>query len=92
MQSTRPYRHEVELPRLGCRANAFSGEVAESAPAHTIGNKVQAAYRDMIYPQKRRGLMDAWANFLKPLHSDPRSNSLEAFQDESGTVGLYVRL
>ncbi len=62
---------------------ALSGEVAESALAHTIGNKVEAAYRRTNYLEKRRGRMDAWANFLKPFHGDPRSNSLEALEDES---------
>ncbi len=43
---------------------AFPGEVVESALAHTIGNKVEAAYRRTNYLEKRRGLMDAWATYL----------------------------
>lgn len=42
---------------------AFPGEVVEAALAHTIGNKVEAAYRRTNYLEKRRGLMDAWAAF-----------------------------
>ncbi len=43
---------------------AFPGEVVEAALAHTIQNKVEAAYRRTNYLEKRRGLMDAWASFL----------------------------
>ena len=40
---------------------AFPGEVAEAALAHTVGNKVEAAYRRGDLFDKRRRLMDAWA-------------------------------
>ena len=43
---------------------SFPGEVVEAALAHTIGNKVEAAYRRTNYLEKRRGLMDAWAAFI----------------------------
>jgi integrase len=44
----------------------FSHEVCEKALAHTIANKVEAAYRrgDLLEP--RRKLMEAWAAFLAP--------------------------
>jgi integrase len=38
-------------------------EVAEMALAHTIPNKVEAAYRRSDLFEKRRALMDAWANY-----------------------------
>lgn len=41
----------------------FAAEVAEMALAHTIGNKVEAAYRRGDLMEKRRRLMDAWAEF-----------------------------
>jgi integrase len=41
----------------------FPAEVAEMALAHTIGDKVEAAYRRGDLFQKRRQLMDAWAKF-----------------------------
>ncbi len=48
---------------------AFPGEVVEAALAHTIGNKVEAAYRRTNYLEKRRVLMDAWADFaINPLN------------------------
>jgi integrase len=39
---------------------SFSGEVAEAALAHTIPNKVEAAYRRTDFLEKRRKLMEAW--------------------------------
>jgi integrase len=41
------------------------GDVVEAALAHTIANRVEAAYRRTNYLDKRRTLMSAWANFLK---------------------------
>jgi integrase len=41
----------------------FPREVAEMALAHTVGDKVEAAYRGRDLFQKRRQLMDAWARF-----------------------------
>ena len=40
---------------------AFPAEVREMALAHTVGDKVEAAYRRGDLFQKRRQLMDAWA-------------------------------
>src|SRR5216684_2424593 len=40
---------------------AFPAEVAEMALGHTVGDKVEAAYRRGDLLQKRRQLMDAWA-------------------------------
>jgi integrase len=42
---------------------AFPSEVAEMALAHTVGDKVEAAYRRGDLFQKRRGLMEAWSGF-----------------------------
>ena len=41
----------------------FSPEVAEMALAHTIGNKVEAAYRRGDLFEKRKELMQAWADY-----------------------------
>lgn len=40
----------------------FSNEVAEMALAHTVGNKVEAAYRRGDMFEKRRALMNAWSD------------------------------
>jgi integrase len=42
----------------------FPSEVAELALAHAVGSKVEAAYRRGDMFEKRRRLMDAWAEFL----------------------------
>ncbi len=42
----------------------FPNEVAEGALAHTVKNKVEAAYRRGDLLAKRREMMEAWAAFL----------------------------
>lgn len=42
----------------------FPREVAEAALAHTLSDKVEAAYRRGDLFQKRRELMDAWAAYV----------------------------
>jgi integrase len=46
-------------------ATSFPSEVVEMALAHTIGNAVEAAYRRGDLLDKRRDLMQAWAEFLR---------------------------
>lgn len=41
----------------------FQNEVAEAALAHVVGDKVEAAYRRGDLFEKRRRLMNAWAEF-----------------------------
>jgi integrase len=41
----------------------FPAEVADMALAHTVGDKVEAAYRRGDLFEKRRQIMDAWARF-----------------------------
>lgn len=54
----------------------FSNGVIEAALAHTIGNKVERAYRRGDALEKRRKLMEAWAAYCaKPL-SRPRPGKL----------------
>jgi len=43
----------------------FPHEVAEAALAHTIGDKVVAAYQRGDFFEKRRELMMAWANYCE---------------------------
>jgi integrase len=44
---------------------AFPSEVREMALAHTVGDKVEAAYRRGDMFEKRRQLADAWAKFCR---------------------------
>jgi integrase len=43
----------------------YAPEVAEMALAHVVHDKVEAAYRRGDLFQKRRALMDAWAEFCQ---------------------------
>jgi len=45
---------------------AFPREVAEAALAHVNPNKVEASYQRGDLFEKRRQLMDAWAEYLLP--------------------------
>lgn len=42
----------------------FPPEIAEAALAHKVGNAVELAYRRSNAIEKRRGLMQAWADYL----------------------------
>lgn len=42
----------------------FPGEMAEVALAHKVANAVEASYRRGDMVEKRRAMMDAWADFL----------------------------
>jgi integrase len=46
----------------------FPREIAEAALAHVIGNAAEQAYRRGDALEKRRTLMDSWAEFLSPAH------------------------
>lgn len=43
--------------------SSFPGEVAEAALAHTVANRVEAAYRRTDYLDKRKLLMKDWEDF-----------------------------
>lgn len=45
---------------------SYSGELVEMALAHTIANRVEAAYRRGDLLEKRRGLMEDWATACVP--------------------------
>ena len=50
----------------------FPREVAEAALAHVIGDKAEQAYRRSDALEKRRALMDAWAQWCE-LEADSAS-------------------
>jgi integrase len=59
----------------------YAGEIAEAALAHTVLNKVEAAYRRTDFLDKRRLLMREWAAFCKktpPPSADSRDNDSNA--------------
>lgn len=48
---------------------SFQAEVAEAALGHVVGDKVELAYRRGDFFEKRRRLMDDWANFASGIQS-----------------------
>jgi integrase len=56
----------------------FPSEVAEMALAHTVSGKVEAAYRRGDLFEKRRCLMDAWAEFVLGGSTSPRVFALRS--------------
>ena len=48
----------------------FPSEVAEAALAHTVSDKVIAAYVRTTFFDRRRKLMDAWAAYCAQLPAD----------------------
>jgi integrase len=66
-------RMEVDVTGHGFRSSFrdwasertnFSNEVCEMALAHAIADKTEAAYRRSDLFDKRRELMETWANFV----------------------------
>lgn len=55
----------------------YSGEVAEAALAHTVSNKVEAAYRRTDFLDKRRLLMRNWAAFCKKIPAPSNEERVE---------------
>lgn len=47
-------------------ATNYPREVAEAALAHSVGDAVERAYRRGDALEKRRSLMEAWANYCEP--------------------------
>lgn len=52
----------------------YPGEVAEMALAHTVSDKVEAAYRRGDLFEKRRRLMETWATFCATVKQQPQRN------------------
>lgn len=61
----------------------YPGEIAEAALAHTVSNKVEAAYRRTDFLDKRRLLMRDWAAFCKKVPAP-----LDEERVEESTVAL----
>lgn len=47
-----------------CSENGYSRDLAERSLAHTIKDKVEAAYHRTDLLEQRRNLMNAWANYI----------------------------
>lgn len=49
-----------------CSEHGYSRDLAERALAHTVKNKVEAAYHRTDLLEQRRPMMQAWADYLLP--------------------------
>ena len=59
-------------------STAYPSDVVEMALAHTIGNKVEAAYRRGDLFEKRRQLMQAWADYCARVETSAEVVSIGA--------------
>ncbi|WP_315926157.1 tyrosine-type recombinase/integrase [Mesorhizobium sp. SP-1A] len=57
---------------------SFPRDVAEAALAHKVGNEVERAYRRSDALEKRRKLMQAWADYLAPTKANNVSKLSDA--------------
>jgi integrase len=58
----------------------FPREVIEAALAHTVGNKVEAAYQRGDVFEKRRRLMDAWASYCATAPAQKSQSNVTALR------------
>ena len=95
-------RMELEVTAHGFRSSfrdwaaeetTFANFVVEKALAHTIDNKVEAAYRRGDLLKKRRELMEAWASYCdgaSPQRTEKPSNRAIRDQPETDSDGLSL--
>jgi integrase len=67
-----------------CSEKGYPRDLAERALAHTVSNKVEAAYHRTDLLEQRRPMMDAWANYCLSklhdlLHADTYEQSFPAW-------------
>lgn len=63
---------------------AYPRDVAELALAHSIGDKVEAAYRRGDLFEKRRHMKDAWSGYCSTVHE--KSNVVVPIKDAHGVT------
>jgi integrase len=63
----------------------YSGELRETALAHTISNSAERAYRRGDALEKRRTMMEAWATFCEPKTVPDFASLAERAVDEQET-------
>ena len=62
----------------------FPRELAEAALAHKVGDEVERAYRRSDALEKRRKLMQAWADYLTPAEFGQRHTDQEEMTNPQG--------
>ena len=61
-----PHGFRSSFRDWGGEGTSFQSELLERALAHTVGNKVERAYRRGDALERRRELMEAWAAYCQP--------------------------
>jgi integrase len=69
----RPHGFRTSLRVWLAERTDASREVAETILAHTVGGKVERAYRRTDFLEQRRGLMERWASFVSAASSVARA-------------------
>lgn len=67
-----PHGFRSSFKDWAAECTQFPNEVSEMALAHAVGDKVEAAYRRGDMFEKRRALMDAWADHCLGKPTSPR--------------------
>ena len=65
-----------------CSENGYSRDLAERSLAHTVANKVEAAYHRTDLLEQRRSMMNQWADFVTsyPSKKEEENTIAELFQ------------
>ena len=58
-----------------CSEQGYARDVAERALAHTVKDKVEAAYHRTDLLEQRRPMMQAWADFVHPSTKKPKRDA-----------------
>jgi integrase len=74
-----PHGFRSSFSDWASEVSPYSSELRETALAHTIGNKAEAAYRRGDALEKRRAMMEAWAAWC-----EPKEANVVAFARPSG--------
>lgn len=69
-----------------CSENGYSRDLAERALAHTVSNKVEAAYHRTDLLELRRPMMEAWAAFIAKSEASSSADSPELTDTSSAAV------
>lgn len=69
-----------------CSENGYPRDLAERALAHTVSNKVEAAYHRTDLLELRRPMMEAWATFIAKATTSSSTDSPESADTSSEAV------
>jgi integrase len=77
--------------RNWCSEQGYARDLAERALAHTVSNKVEAAYHRTDLLDQRRPMMQAWADFCRPRPAEVDDDNSLAARLEKGLPRLVKK-